>query len=168
MNSDECNWAWAAGLFEGEGSVIHWWWHGAMRDRGNWQRGLTLTMTDEDIVRRFHRVVGAGRIVTRLKAEAHYKPQWEWRCTRWAETESTLRRLLPWLGKRRKEAAEALLANPANPHPGPMANYKTHCVNGHAFTEENSFVNSRGRRGCRTCARKAQRAYYQRQKEKVL
>lgn len=30
---------------------------------------------------------------------------------------------------------------------------KTHCVRGHALTGENLFINSNGRRVCRTCAR---------------
>jgi hypothetical protein len=34
---------------------------------------------------------------------------------------------------------------------------KTHCKHGHEFTEANAYLNSRGRRGCRTCQRRANR-----------
>jgi hypothetical protein len=47
---------------------------------------------------------------------------------------------------------------------GPPKNAKTHCKNGHEFTEENTFVNARGYRGCRTCRRSSKQAYKLRQK----
>lgn len=36
---------------------------------------------------------------------------------------------------------------------------QTHCINGHAFTEANTRVTSRGKRQCRTCDRIRARAY---------
>lgn len=31
----------------------------------------------------------------------------------------------------------------------------THCVNGHEFTPENTYLSPNGRRGCKTCRAKA-------------
>lgn len=36
---------------------------------------------------------------------------------------------------------------------------KTHCIHGHKFTAENTYIDPRGYRACRTCAREAQRRY---------
>ena len=37
---------------------------------------------------------------------------------------------------------------------------KTHCVNGHEFTKENTFIGTRGARGCKTCRREASARFY--------
>jgi hypothetical protein len=39
---------------------------------------------------------------------------------------------------------------------------KTHCVNGHAFTPENTRVNSDGSRHCKACERASNRRSYAR------
>lgn len=36
---------------------------------------------------------------------------------------------------------------------------KTHCVNGHEFTKENTYVNWKGNRNCRECQRKINNKY---------
>jgi hypothetical protein len=41
-------------------------------------------------------------------------------------------------------------------------NRKTHCPQGHLYDDENSVINSRGFRECRTCRRAAGRAYWRR------
>jgi len=40
---------------------------------------------------------------------------------------------------------------------------KTHCVNGHALDEANTYLDPRGARRCRTCAREQQRNWQERQ-----
>ncbi|QBP31703.1 HNH endonuclease [Mycobacterium phage Piper2020] len=43
---------------------------------------------------------------------------------------------------------------------------QTHCIRGHAFTPENTYIrNARGHRACRECTRVAQRAYQRRKRE---
>jgi hypothetical protein len=42
---------------------------------------------------------------------------------------------------------------------------KTHCPQGHPYDEENTKVNSKGRRECRTCCRASSLAAYYRKKE---
>jgi hypothetical protein len=69
--------AWAAGLFEGEGC-----WSGSPMYR---RYGLAnLTMTDEDIVRKFARIVGVGRVYERQSIQRKQdgemrKRAWTWR-----------------------------------------------------------------------------------------
>ena len=47
---------------------------------------------------------------------------------------------------------------------------KTHCIRGHAFDEENTYVNGAGGRGCRTCRRRGYQArasiYNERRRQK--
>jgi uncharacterized paraquat-inducible protein A len=40
-----------------------------------------------------------------------------------------------------------------------MTHRTTHCVHGHAYTPENSYVDKAGRRFCRACATVRQAAY---------
>lgn len=48
------------------------------------------------------------------------------------------------------------------------ANY-THCVNGHEYTPENTFINKTiGRRGCKECRKIRMRDYHARNKTKIL
>ena len=37
---------------------------------------------------------------------------------------------------------------------------QTHCLRGHAFDEANTYVDARGRRGCRACGRLRAKRYY--------
>jgi hypothetical protein len=70
--------AWAAGLFEGEGSITYI------------PRGLhpdlqvAINMTDEDVVRRFEAVVDRGRVYGPYHPPSHgdrRKPFWRWMAT---------------------------------------------------------------------------------------
>lgn len=58
---------------------------------------------------------------------------------------------------REKQAAMGKVVGPA------MAD-KTHCVNGHEFTPDNTFLD-KGKRRCRTCARESTRKSQQRRRE---
>lgn len=42
---------------------------------------------------------------------------------------------------------------------GAMQRAKTHCPKDHEYTEENTYVDGKGSRNCRTCAREKSRAY---------
>jgi hypothetical protein len=112
-------------------------------------RALVLGMTDEDSVRRFHSVVGAGRVKRREPPadKPHWNATWRWECTRWADIEPILSRLLPYLGLRRSAKAKELLAHPAT---GPKR--KTHCKRGHPLTGDNLYI-WREKRACYTCIR---------------
>ena len=93
------NLAWAAGLFEGEGSIY------PPLNR------LTLSSTDKDIVEKFAALVGCG-IIDELKphpGKLGKKTQWRWYCGRQEYSQALLAAFWPWLGSRRKAKAEEFL-----------------------------------------------------------
>jgi hypothetical protein len=96
--------AWAAGLFEGEGSFS--------MDRGRkGYTGLhaTLASTDEDVVRTFHRIVAVGTVTgPHSRAKAHWKPLWRWE-TKGVNVERVYHLLEPWLHSRRRARFAELL-----------------------------------------------------------
>jgi hypothetical protein len=63
--------AWAAGLFEGEGTIV------LFRDRTRLRVQLAVEMTDEDVVRRFFRVSGFGSVQYILPKNG-CKQKWKW------------------------------------------------------------------------------------------
>lgn len=93
------NIAWATGLFEGEGCIYK-------DPRCNSFR-LTINSTDEDVLRRFHAVVGVGKIIPgkHVKANEGHKPFWIWHLHRRKEVYALLELMLPMLGTRRGYAA---------------------------------------------------------------
>ena len=94
--------AWAAGLFEGEGCIA--------TEYAGYVR-LMVSMTDEDVVKRMREAVGgsvSGPHVQGVRADGHIrKPIW-----RWTASGSRARSLLilwwPWLGWRRRARASAI------------------------------------------------------------
>jgi hypothetical protein len=89
------NVAWAAGLFEGEGSIAI----GRDKRRGHDTIQLSLSSTDEDVVRAFHQVIGTGYV--ELRPYADRKDQYKWRCCRRREIAKVLDQLAPYFGERR-------------------------------------------------------------------
>jgi hypothetical protein len=160
-------WAWAAGLFEGEGHIEHRQVSQGPGRKLKWKRELVLGMTDEDVVRRFHAIVGVGTV--RLQRRPKDKPEWAncwiWNCSRWDETEPTLRRLLPWLGDRRGAAAKELLANP--PLVQRARAGSTHCFRGHPLSGGTLYMKV-NTRICRKCARASYERHRERHRERRL
>jgi hypothetical protein len=105
--TDAEDFAWACGLFEGEGSIRN---HLDANSKRNVRR-LALGTTDLDVLERFQSIMG-GSILRTAHCRPGYKPVWRWQLTHWDDLEPLLRRMLPYLGIRRRAAAEALLANP--------------------------------------------------------
>lgn len=91
--------AWCAGLFDGEGCICT-----------SGRVALSLSMTDEDVVRRFHEWMGAGQVY-RYKRRPPYdiKPVWAWNCNGKTAAVRCLNLLVPYFGIRRAaKAREAL------------------------------------------------------------
>lgn len=143
--------AWVAGIYEGEGCC------GIRRSAIR----LELTMTDHDIITRFHEAVGVGTVrgpYFRNGSEGRYKAVTHWGCGG-DDAIELLQIMLPWLGERRSErareaiAARTTLRNRVRPQ-------DTHCIRGHEFTLENTFKKNDGDgRGCLTCRRIAGQKY---------
>ena len=102
--STEAEWAWAAGLFEGEGSII------VKRQGRRKVLALSLKMTDEDVVRRLHGIVGGvvfGPYQYQQDDGSERKPWWLWR-NDGVDPSRVIRQMWPWLGARRRAKAEEL------------------------------------------------------------
>lgn len=97
--------AWAAGLYEGEGSV-------SLLRRPTSTRPkiqLGLSSTDEDVVRRFAAAVNFGR-VTGPVFRTNRKPLWSWRGHGWDLVASFFESARSFLGSRRIMQLEHAIA----------------------------------------------------------
>lgn len=95
--------AWAAGLFEGEGCFT---WRNQSPTRR--YPSAAMKLTDEDVIRRFARIVGVGR-VTGPRIREGRKPIWEWRAFG-AAAMSTLDEVIgSFLGERRRARLDEML-----------------------------------------------------------
>ena len=98
--------AWAAGLFEGEGSFT-------FARRGKYISIVAeLRMGDEDRVRLFQQIVGVGN--TTAHRPIRSKPEWKtmycWKTASFEGTQAVIALLWKWLGPRRRSKAKEILA----------------------------------------------------------
>jgi hypothetical protein len=90
----DANFAWAAGLFEGEGCF-------------SWSQGrvvLKVVSTDREVLERFHAVVGCGGVYpikSPSKKQPHWKPAWLWTACGLEDVKAVMVEFEPWLGERR-------------------------------------------------------------------
>lgn len=100
MNKNEIDLSWAAGLFEGEGTFTLSRWHG-----NSIGPKAALVMGDEEIVNRFHRIVGLGRVCieNRKQRASHHKVMYRWTVSERSEFLDFASLLMPYLGARRRE-----------------------------------------------------------------
>ena len=141
--------AWAAGLFEGEGSFTY--------ESRTGIPNVRLSMADEDSVRRFSNAIGFGRVRgPKFDKRPNRKPLWEWTAGGFEKSQAILGMLWFGLGSRRRRRAIELLR--AAPVTRPYA--RSVCRSGrHEMTPDNTMTDS-GRRRCRECNRGYQARYY--------
>ena len=97
--------AWAAGLFDGEGSVIYT----NPKDRPNPRIQLTLSMTDKNAVEKFQAIVGTGSIITfHYNKEKGYLRQWKWSVEKGTDVAKTIKLLGPYLVTKKPAINKAL------------------------------------------------------------
>lgn len=96
--------AWAAGLFEGEGCFSIW-----NRKSGWVNPGLQLTSTDRDVIDRFCRVLGIGRVYTIKKPSAAGKTMYHWTAAGPENLRQVYELFSPYLGERRRARAEEIM-----------------------------------------------------------
>ena len=122
--------AWAAGLFEGEGAICGTQkYHAIINQNGERRKAgfrwwAVMHSTDHDVLRRFHAVVGAGKVYGpyRDKRSDDYKPQLRWATNTLEDTQIVLRLLLRHLGERRStKAIECLEAQYVRARPNRTA-----------------------------------------------
>jgi hypothetical protein len=107
--------AWLAGLYEGEGCLAACKPRGAPLDQArSWV--LSITMNDEDIVRRAHGVAGLGQV----RPSRQPGNPWRWNVCARDEVVVVVRQLRPYLGSRRTARVEQFLAWYAAKGPSPF------------------------------------------------
>lgn len=147
----EVQWAWAAGLFEGEGCIY------VPKDGSRGRSQLIVRMTDLDVMQRFHSIVGVGQMkpVKHHRAwKPHFKEAWEWRVSRWPDVLMLADKFKSHLGARRTARLAELLAKPRK---SPKTLHSV-CKRGHPLDGPNSdvrvvTVQGRLQRNCRKCRR---------------
>lgn len=88
--------AWAAGLFEGEGSFSN-------------PGCASLKMTDMDSVAKFRDIVGFGSVIWNPGRKEGWKDTWKWRVSNRMDFELVLDMFWPWLSLRRRQRAMEIL-----------------------------------------------------------
>lgn len=116
---EKLDWAWAAGIFEGEGHVSHLQLPSL---NGNWTRRLEVKMTDEDVIRKFGRVVQVGHIQPEYRQPPR-KPVTRWQASAWLEVTYVLDHFEPYLCERRMSKVAELRSHPPTVY---KQNYKGH------------------------------------------
>jgi hypothetical protein len=84
--------AWAAGLYEGEGTV---------------RRQLEIEMTDKDVITKFRDIMDCGYVTYRERPGV--KPTWRWRVGNKHDVARCLTLMLPFFGNRRAYKALNIL-----------------------------------------------------------
>jgi hypothetical protein len=134
----ETEWAWVAGIFEGEGCISF---------PGKYSVALRVNMTDRDIIERLQAVTQVGDVRGPITQKG-YKDQWFWAVARAAEAQMVLERLAPYFGVRRSERAAEGLKRLA------LVRRDGFCHRGHPMSGDNLLVGRKGTyRQCRACMR---------------
>lgn len=105
---DQTDIAWAAGLFEGEGT----WIVRSPKGRGNPTVVITLQMCDRDVVERFAAIMGCGKVTKgdrREEQNPRHRAIWRWGTAKRADCLRIARMLLPYLGERRTAKAREII-----------------------------------------------------------
>jgi len=167
MDDSELGIAWAAGLFEGEGSVSCVpMKHNGDYSRGYYTRHVCVSMTDYDVLVKLQHATGLGKIRGPYQdARRNAKPIWVWSASGYSEMVEALRLFSPYLSSRRLDQVERFLSMPPAQKKGakPGNTYgrankgktiwegRTHCKHGHDLSVGGVYVNPKGYKVCRRC-----------------
>lgn len=144
--------AWAAGLFDGEGSTYN------PRHRshsGYVTLEAAITQSDPNgvpcVLSRFAGIVRNGRTRGPYPAPEGCNPVYRWKSHRAADIAAMVAMLRPWLGAVKRDQADSAIARFSAQAPLPRGNpawgnRKTHCVRGHEYaTARRRSFKGRGR-----------------------
>lgn len=156
--------AWAAGLFEGEGYITYGQQHSdSVRLR------LGLNITDEDVIRQFHKIVGVGTLSgPHVRPGSHHKPIWTWYASSFEAAQALIAAFYPWLHSRRRAKALETLKAVADSRASRSYRRYGHCGRGHSRAGGNAY-----RQGdtnnwiCRVCRRENDKANLPRRQRKA-
>lgn len=136
--------AWAAGVFEGEGYIGH----NKIAPR------CGLAMTDEDVVRRLHAIMGIGSVHRADRSRRGHKPIWAWGVGGFPSTQYVLALFWPWLGQRRRLRAKEILTEFATrPAQRAILCKRGHDLNDPEIAYTKHLPRGRIHRTCRVCVR---------------
>lgn len=90
---------WAAGLFEGEGTI-------AIKKYGI---RIAIAMTDLDVLQSFKDNFG-GSLIEEKKRQSHHKQCWKWYLTTNESTYNFLKKIMPYLHERRANKAKEAIS----------------------------------------------------------
>lgn len=159
--------AWAAGLFDGDGSTCFE-RHGS--HAGYVRADMSITQSSRDgrpeVLVRFHEILGLGRINGPYGGSPAWEPVYRWKAHRLVDVETVARSLWPWLGTVKRVQAAIVIGKVASQPPLPRGNpawgrYKAHCVHGHEyvtarirpFVGRKGGVEKRASKYCLACLR---------------
>lgn len=164
--------AWAAGLFDGDGSTA------LLKHRthpGYHVAELSITQASPtgspEVLSRFRSAVTAGRLYGPYGGSRVHHPVFRWKAHSAADIELTLAALWPWLSSSKREQATRVMsvvrAQAVLPRGNPeWGSHKTHCVHGHDLASARlrpyrpralPALGSIGYRGCLVCLRERAR-----------
>ena len=98
---------WLAGIFDGEGCVSVTNTAGLSRKQHQWS--AIVNMTDEDVVRRFHSIIGIGNV--RPEPHPPHKTSWRWKIAGREDVLNFCALLQPHMGERRAAKMAACLSD---------------------------------------------------------
>lgn len=144
--------AWAAGLFDGDGSTC------LLKHRthtGYICAEMSITQTSRtgapEVLTRFRAIVELGHVNGPFGGSDRCEPVFRWKAHRLADIAMVAQALWPWLGHVKRAQAERVVAAVSSQPPLPRGNpawgnRKTHCVNGHEYASARMrpFVPRRG------------------------
>lgn len=96
---------WAAGLFEGEGSLSTY------LQRGNVRHNAAMSSVDKDVLDAFASVVGVGKVLGPYGPYKNnqVKPQWRWQVSAKADVLHVIDLLRPYMLERRAQRMDEVL-----------------------------------------------------------
>jgi hypothetical protein len=164
--------AWCAGVFDGEGWASMW-THRSHAGYLSAEVGVGQSANDgvPEVLRRFQRVIGVGRIYGPYKQAGATMDVYRFKASALSDVTSIMATIRPWVSSTKRSdvdlVTEILGGQPLLPRGNPAwGNRKTHCINGHAYaTARIRPYRSRGkdtaprdRHQCLVCAREQARA----------
>lgn len=147
--------AWLAGIYEGEGSCAI---------TGGRAIRVSITMTDQDVMESIANLTTLGSVRTVPQRNENYKQAYTWSIGS-SDAVLFLQAIMPWLGHRRTERAQAAIANWSTNRKQSTAS-DLECVKGHPYSLPG---NKRTKYGtCHLCNLEASRLHRQRKATAAL
>lgn len=134
----DLEWAWVAGLFEGEGTIVFTARTSVM---------VAVQMVDRDVLETLNLLIPAvSGVNLARRGKPGYADQFSWVLCSKASVQPFLEAILPWMHSRRAARIAEALERLGNNRGG-----ATHCPHGHPYNGPNLYLTPAGHRQCRAC-----------------